>query len=372
MKRPYIMPIARSFRQNESAPDWSRRRLLKAAGATGAAAVGGGLLTGCSDVGSSQASSSTDKVRVALGWLKDIGFAGFWYADSAGYYAEENLSVEFQGGGPNAPDTTVLLANGQADIGVHANMQILLQAIVKGNDFRMVGAALQTNPGGLLSLASDPVRRPRDLVGAKILGQVGAKPQINAIFDLAGLKKDYEFVPAGSTVDPLVEKRGKVLTCYVTSQPIALESKYKMKPGKDFVTVTYESLGLPAYATIVYCKQAFLRQRSDVMERFMRASIRGWQANARDPERAARLVVEKYGADLGLDLTEQTRGNEAQIPFTQNALTREKGIFRLDVERLSGPMYAGLRAAGVKDLPDAHKVVDNSVLDAVYRGRNRL
>ncbi|MER6010833.1 ABC transporter substrate-binding protein [Streptomyces bluensis] len=309
---------------------------------------------------------------MALGWLKDIEFAGFWIADSAGYYAEERLSVEFQGGGPNVPDATALLASGQADIGVHANMQILLQAIAKGNDFTMVGAGLQTNPGGFLSLASDPVRQPRDLVGAKILGQAGAKPQINAIFGLAGLKRDYELVPVGFTVDPLLEKKGKVLTCYVTSQPVTLESKHKMKPDKDFVAVTYESLGLPAYATIVFCKGSFLRQRNDVMERFMRATIRGWQANAKDPERAARLVTEKYGADLGLDLREQIRGNEIQISFMENELTREKGIFRMDVERLSGPMYDGLRAAGVKDLPDANKAVDNSVLDAVYRGRNRV
>lgn len=357
---------------HESVSALSRRRLLKAAGASGAAALGGGLLAGCSNTGSAQASSSTGRVRVALGWLKDIEFAGFWYADSAGYYAEENLSVEFQAGGPNAPDTTTLLASGQADIGVHANMQILLGAVAQGNDFVMVGAGLQTNPGGLISLASDPVRHPRDLSGAKILGQVGAKPQINAIFDLAGLKKDYEFIPAGSTVDPLLKKKGKAFTGYATSQPVTLETKYKMKPGRDFLSVTYESLGLPAYATIVYCREAFLKQHRTVMERFMRATIRGWQDNAKNPERAAHLVVEKYGADLGLDLTEQIRGNEIQTSFMENAMTRKKGIFRLDAERLRGPMYAGLRAAGVKNLPDADKVVDHSILDAVYRGRSRV
>ncbi|MEU3171055.1 ABC transporter substrate-binding protein [Streptomyces sp. NPDC007000] len=367
-----MKPTARSSWQNESTPAWSRRHLLKAAGATGAVALGGGLLAGCSDAGSAQASSSTDKIRVALGWLKDIEFAGFWNADASGYYAEENLSVEFQAGGPNAPDATGLLANGQADIGVHANMQILLQAIAKGNDFRMVGAALQTNPGGLLSLASDPVRKPQDLVGAKVLGQVGAKPQLNAIFALAGLKRDYELVPVGFTVDPLLQKKGKVLTCYMTGQPVTLEFKHKMKPGKDFVAVTYESLGLPAYATIVFCKQSFLKEKRDVMERFMRATLRGWQDNTKDPERAAHLVVEKYGADLGLDLSEQIRGNEVQITFMENDLTREKGLFRMDAERLDGPMYAGLRAAGVKDLPDAREVIDNSVLDAVYRGRTRV
>ncbi|WP_189935230.1 ABC transporter substrate-binding protein [Streptomyces sulfonofaciens] len=367
------MPIDRSVRQDESAPAWSRRHLLRTAGAMGAAALGGPLLAACSDnSGDSKGSSSTDHVRVALGWLKDVEFAGFFVADSAGYYADEKLSIQFQAGGPNTPDTTAVLATGQADIGVHANMQVLLQATAKGNDFVMVGSGYQTNPGGLISLASNPVRSAKDLVGAKVLGQQGAKPQLNAVFELAGLKPDYEFIPVGFDIDPLVEKQGKVFTGYMTTQPITLESKYKMKQGKDFLTLTYESFGMPAYATLVYCKRSFLQQRKDVMERFMRATIRGWQDNAKDPERAARLVVEKYGADLGLDLKQQIRSNEIGIPFMESALTRKKGLFRMDVERLAGPMYKGLRAAGVKDLPDAHKVVDTSVLDAVYRGSNRV
>ncbi|GHH76895.1 hypothetical protein GCM10018793_23760 [Streptomyces sulfonofaciens] len=367
------MPINRSVRQTESSPAWSRRRLLRAAGATGAAALGAPLLAACSDsTGAAKGSPSTDHVRVALGWLKDVGFAGFFIADSAGYYAKENLTVEFEAGGPNTPDSTSLLANGQADIGVHANMQVLLQAIAKGNDFVTIGSGFQTNPGGLLSLASDPVREPRDLVGAKILAQQGSKPQVNALFKLAGLKPDYQFIPIGFDVEALVEKQGKVMTCYVTSEPIALESKYKMKKDKDYVAVTYESLGMPAYATIVYCKRSFLRQRRDVMERFMRATLRGWQENAKDPARAAHLVVEKYGADTGLELNREIRENQIQIPFMQSALTREKGMFRMDAKRLGGPMYAGLRAAGVKDLPDADRIVDNSVLDAVYHGRTHV
>lgn len=373
------MPENPGLRQPGSASAWPRRSVLRAVGATGAALSLGGVLAGCgaADTSAAGKASSTStarpaKLRVALGWVENVEFAGFWIADSAGYYTEENLSVQFLPGGPNTPDTTQLLATGSADVGVHANMQTLLQAIARGNDFVMVGSGFQTNPGGLVSLASDPVTRPRDLLGAKVLGQQGSRPQLEAILELAGLQKDFDFIPVGFDVSPLVEKRGKVLTCYLTSQPIALESKYGMKKGKDYQAVTYESMGLPAYASIVYCTRRFLDGQRDVMQRFLRATIRGWQDNAKDPERAARLAVEKYGADLGLDLKQQIRENEVQIPFTQNALTHRKGLFRMDAQRLGGPMYAALRACGVKDLPDADRLVDHSVLDAVYGKRNRL
>jgi hypothetical protein len=101
----------------------------------------------------------------------------------------------------------------------------------------------------------------------------------------------------------------------------------------------------------------------------MHATIRGWQDNAADPSVAAHLAVEKYGADLGLDLGQQTRENELQIPNTQSDLMRASGLFRLDPERLAGPMFTAYRAAGVEPLPDVARIVDTTVLDSVFQGR---
>ena len=352
-------------------PHLSRRSLLRAAGASGLVLGAGGLLSACG--GDSDASSSSGSgdgrsttVKVALGWIKNVEFAGFWLADQKGYYADENLTVEFQAGGPNTPDPTQSVSAGSADLGVHANMQTLLQAIPKGNDFSLLGAVFQTSPGGLLSLASDPVREPKDLLGAKVLGQQGTQPLIDAILTGAGLKKSYDFTPVGYDVSPLVQKQGKAYTCFLTNQPITLETKYRMKKGKDFEVVTYSDLGLPSYSSIVFCKRTMLTGKADVLERFMRATIRGWQDNAKDPEQAAKLAVTKYGVDLGLELKQQVRENELQIPFTQSALTKNKGLLRIDESLLGGDMYDGLKAAGVKKLPDAAKIVDQSVLDAVF------
>ncbi|MER5179426.1 ABC transporter substrate-binding protein [Streptomyces sp. NPDC002896] len=357
-----------------SRPDLSRRSLLRAAGASGLALGAGGLLSACgssdssgSESGAAGAKSAT--VKVALGWIKNVEFAGFWLADYKGYYAEENLTVQFQAGGPNTPDPTQSVSAGSADLGVHANMQTLLQSIPKGNDFSLLGAVFQTSPGGLLSLAADPVTEPKDLLGAKVLGQQGTQPLIDAVLTRAGLKKDYSFTPVGYDVSPLVQKQGKAYTCFLTNQPITLETKYGMKKGKDYDVVTYADLGLPAYSSIVFCKRSMLRKQADVLERFLRATVRGWQDNAKDPEAAAKLAVTKYGVDLGLDLKQQVRENELQIPFTQSALTKRKGLLRLDEKLLAGDMYGGLKAAGVKELPDASKIVDQSVLDAVFGGK---
>jgi hypothetical protein len=104
----------------------------------------------------------------------------------------------------------------------------------------------------------------------------------------------------------------------------------------------------------------------------MRATIKGWEANAADTALGAKLAVEKYGVDLGLDIKQQTRQNELQIPLMKSSLTDSKGLFRVDPALLGGDMYAALKAAGLSTLPDVTKIVDTTVLDEVYGTKTKL
>ena len=38
--------------------------------------------------------------------MKNVEWAGFWVADDQGYYTEEGITIDFIGGGPNAPETS--------------------------------------------------------------------------------------------------------------------------------------------------------------------------------------------------------------------------------------------------------------------------
>ena len=77
---------------------------------------------------------------------------------------------------------------------------------------------------------------------------------------------------------------------------------------------------------------------------FSGALLRGHAVNAADPAYGARLAVDRYGADLGLDLQQQTTLNRLQIP-----LETEPGAtipFWFSEEAFAGPMYAAARVTG--------------------------
>jgi ABC-type nitrate/sulfonate/bicarbonate transport system substrate-binding protein len=300
-------------------------------------------------------------LRVSLGWISNVEWAGFWIADHNGYYEEEGLDIEWIGGGPNAPTTMATVAAGDADLGIVPSTSSWLLSFADGNDWTAIGALFQESPGALVSLASNPVRSAEDLVGQTVLGQEGTQISYDAAFALAGLEPDYDFIPVGFDIAPLVEGQGISYTAYATNQPIMLEEQYGLAPD-DYVVTLYSDLGMPLYGNVVYGDSAYVEENGDVMERFLKASVRGWEENGEDPAVGAQLAVDEYGADLGLDITQQTRENELQQPLVVGDYGDP--LFWMDTELMVEVMYPGLEAAGYTDLPMPDEYVDMSYLEA--------
>ena len=105
----------------------------------------------------------------------------------------------------------------------------------------------------------------------------------------------------------------------------------------------------------------------DEVVNFMAATVQGWQAQIKDPAKGAKLAVDKYGADLGLDLAQQTAAAKAEIPYMTSELTKKKGLFSVDPAYVEKYVYPSLEKAGITGMPAASKVIDTTVLDDVYK-----
>src|SRR5919199_735896 len=94
----------------------SRRGFLKrSAGAVGVLAgrpALGAVLAACSQMGRQQ----TTGVTFQLNWIKNVEFAGQWYALDKGMYKDEGLDVTFLAGGGSV-DPVAAVAAGSAMLG---------------------------------------------------------------------------------------------------------------------------------------------------------------------------------------------------------------------------------------------------------------
>ena len=308
-----------------------RRTFVRAAGAI--------VLAGLSGVAQAQ----TKTVRVALAWISNVEYAGLWLAMENGYFKDEQLEVKTLPGGPNAPPPPVTVASGGAEFGYGVWLPYL-DAINRGNDFVLVAGTFPVSPLGILSLPAKPILTAADIVGKKILAQgPNERTAIDATLALNNLPKQWEFVPAGFSPEPLLAKAGDGYTAYGTNQAVTLEVKMNMVRGKDFFFTSFDSMGYKFYTNLVFVKRDYLAANRPVVVGFLRALSRGWTDDLKDPSVAAKLCVDKYGADLGLDLKQQTRQNELQYAMLKSPTKPDLPLLTLDRDAIAGPMYAAAK-----------------------------
>src|SRR5260370_15198153 len=203
-------------------------------------------------------------------------------AGENGYFKEEGLEVKTLPGGPTARRPPVAVASGGAELG-YGTWLLYLEAVARGNDFVLVAGTFPVSPLGILSLPGKPIRSAADIVGKKILAQgSNERTAIDATLALNNLPKQWEFVPAGFSPEPLLSKAGDGYTAYGTNQAVTLE-KMGMVRDKDFFFTSFDSMGFKSYANLAFVTRAYLQSDRPTVVNFLRARARAWAENGSHP-----------------------------------------------------------------------------------------
>ena len=331
----------------------TRRSFLRG-GATLAAALP--FLTACKSL-------DTSHLIFVLGWVPNVEYADLWVALENGYFAQEKVPIKVWPGGPNAPQPVVELAARQAHIG-EAEWLPLLDACLRGNDFVIIGSIFPVHPAALMSLPRRPIRRPEDLPGSRFLVQgPSERTAIEAMFKLNHLPPDYQLVPVGFSPEALLNGAGDAYYCFITNQPLAFEDM-GMRAGVDFIVTRLDQFGYKVPSTLLFVERKTLHARRAELVGFLKARLRGKAGNQLDPAYAARLSVDKYGADLGLTFRHELRTNQLQLPLYQ--IPGSPGPFWIEQDLVNN-MYSAATAAGRTNLPDPARLIDMSLLEDAYQ-----
>src|ERR1700722_9693315 len=302
-------------------------------------------------------------LTMSLSWIPDVEYADLWVALERHYVADAGLHFKYLPGGPNTPQPVLEISAGEADFG-DSDWLPFCDAIAQGNDFVILASLFPVTPAGLISLPSRPVHSAADLPGKRFLVQgPNERAVLQALFRINGLEENYSAVPVGFSPEPLLEGAGDAYFCFVTNQPQLL-AHMGLRQGTDFYVTRLYDLGYRVCASLLTIERKTLHNRRGEMVRFLGALLRGHAANAADPAYGARLAVDRYGADLGLNLEQQTTLNRLQI-----ALETEPGAeipFWFSEEAFAGTMYSVARISGRPPLPPPAGLRDMSLLEEAY------
>jgi ABC-type nitrate/sulfonate/bicarbonate transport system substrate-binding protein len=312
-------------------------------------------------------SSGVKKITVGLDWVTDVEYSGYYLGIEKGFYAAEGIDLHFDPGGPNAPKVTQMVASGAADIGIATDLLLLFDTIKQGTPLVLLAAKFQQSPEGVASLASKPIRTAADIVGKKIGGPQGDQRFFDAVLAVNHLPKKYTFVPTGFDIAPLAHGDVDGLSVFVNNQPIDLQLQ-----GVKVVAVTLAQMGLASYADMIFATKSYVQNNRDLVVRFLRATIKGWEAAIDNPTLATQLTIDKYGKGLGLVKKHEHLELLTTIKLMQGPLTQQKGIFWVSPTALGGPMYAAVRATGRTDLPPVSSFLDLGPLTDAYAGKTTI
>jgi ABC-type nitrate/sulfonate/bicarbonate transport system substrate-binding protein len=231
-----------------------RRGFLRVFGGGAAAVAGGAVLAACGVPTSSGSGSDSGGGKVALQFvfIKNVQFAGSYFADSKGYWKQRGLDVELLAGGPNLTVEPVV-ESGRALVGITHTAQAV-KAILSGADLKIIGAGFQTNPFVLISRAVRPIKTPKDLAGKKIGVQALDLPVFTAFLKAVNVDRStFTIVPLQSDPTPLATGELDGIMGFYSNEPNFLRIK-----GVEPYTMLLNEFGYPLMEEAYVVRQASL------------------------------------------------------------------------------------------------------------------
>lgn len=269
----------------------------------------------------SGASSGPTRVRLALNWVPEPEFGGFYAARDSGAYLRRGLDVEIQGGGPGTP-VVQMVASGSADYGVVGADDVVIARARKA-DVVAVFAAFQTSPQAVMVHAS---RRLASLGEAFASGTVALEPGLPAgAFLLARFgAKGARIVPYDNGVARFLTDPTYAQQCFATSEPLAARRK-----GGDPATFLVADAGYDPYLAVLVTRGERVARARDEIARIVEGSREGWKAYLDDPS-PTNATLAKLNPTM--DAATLAEAAEAQKPFVApggdvgalGAMTRER------------------------------------------------
>lgn len=301
-------------------------------------------------------------VTLQLGWVHTAEYSGFYIAEDAGFYADENLSVEIANGGFDADDNFIYppgqVLDGEADFGITGADQ-LLSARANGAPLVAIATIFQRNPVVVISFAENDIVRPEDLIGKSISVDTQSSTGLSFVAMLNELDIDIEELDTSleysSSYASLVDGEVDALLAYVTNQVVALEAQ-----GYELNMIFPSDYAIDLYTNVIFTTEEMIENEPELVEAFLRASLLGFQGVVDDPEYAAELTI-PYNDSLTVEI--ETASVYQSLPLL-NPMGSSPGKMSSEVWEFMGTLLfdAGILEEEI-DIESAYTL---EFLDAIY------
>ena len=232
---------------------------------------------------------ANESVNVQLLWKNQFEFAGFYMAKEKGFYKAEGLDVSLK-----EFDFSVHIVDdvleGKADFGVGRSSVVL--AGLQGKKILLLNALFQHSPRVLLARKRADLQSIQDFKNKKIMldGDSISTATFAAMMQRNGIKtSDYVMLKHSFNVASLLDGTADLMTVYLSNEPYELE-----KRGIDYTLFNPADYGFDMYANILFTSQAYLKKHPQVVAKFQKATLKGWEYAFSHRGESVDTILKKY------------------------------------------------------------------------------
>jgi NitT/TauT family transport system substrate-binding protein len=224
-------------------------------------------------------------VRLQLQWQPQAQFAGYFAAIEQGYYAAENLDVQWVAGGATIAPQTVGSAPDGPEFTIAWQPKVL-QAREAGSQLVNIAQIFQRS--GTLSVAwkDSSITKPADFAGRKVgVWDFGNEFEVTAGAKKVGLEQgtDYTKVIQGSDMSLLLSRQVDVAEAMIYNEYAQLLEATNPETGQlyqptDLDVINWNDEGSAMLQDGLYARADWLARpgNEDVAIRFLKATFQGW------------------------------------------------------------------------------------------------
>ncbi len=233
-----------------------------------------------------------DKVVFQTNWRAEAEHGGYYQALAAGIYRRHGLDVDLRQGGPQINGAQLLLG-GRIDMFMSNGFQAI-NYVRENLPFLCIGATFQKDPQVLMVHEGSGIDGFGAMRGRPIMvgadGRVTYWPFLRARFGFT----DDQLRPYTFNLQPFLADRNAIQQGYVTAEPFAAR-----QAGAKVVAFLVADAGYENYNETIDISARMVRDRRDVVQRFMNASMEGWgQYLKRQDIGAANALIKRDNPDM--------------------------------------------------------------------------
>jgi PAS domain S-box-containing protein len=229
------------------------------------------------------------KVSLQLQYLDQFQFAGYYMAQEKGFYKEAGLEVELKKYNPDIVPLDEVI-EGRATFGTGRSSMMI--AASEGKPIRPLAAIFQSSPQILLATPSSKIKTIKEMKDKYIMITHDSLDAVAvmAMLNSQGISKN-DFVPIKHdyVLQNLIDNKVDVMSAYLSNEPYALREQ-----GIEPVIFHPKDYGFDFYEDILFTSQKEIDEHPAQVDKFLQASLLGWEYAFAHIEESVDVILEKY------------------------------------------------------------------------------